>query len=109
MRAFVEDDLNAAYRVEPLEERIDLLCDEMKTRHVDRLKQGTCSLGQGFVFNDILTNLERVADHCSNIAIALIELNADSYDTHGYLLDLKELRSHDFDALYEQYARKYQI
>lgn len=109
VQTFVEDDLNLAYRVEPLEEWIDVLCDEMKGRHVDRLKRGTCSLSQGFVFNDILTNFERVADHCSNIAIAVIELEAYAYDTHGYLLDLKELRSHDFDGLFEQYSNKYKI
>ncbi len=107
--AFVQDDLDMAYRVEPLEERIDILCDEMKVRHVDRLKLGTCSLTQGFVFNDILTNFERVADHCSNIAIAIIELRANAYDTHNYIINLKELRSHDFDRLFDEYTAKYQI
>ena len=95
--------------VEPLEERIDILCDEMKMRHVDRLQQGTCSLSQGFVFNDLLTNFERVADHCSNLAIAMIELKADSYDTHSYVINLKELHSHNFDSLYEYYSDKYEI
>ncbi len=109
IRAFIENDIETAYLVEPLEERIDVMCDEMKVRHVDRLKQGICSLSQGFVFNDILTNFERVADHCSNIAIAIIELEADAYDTHDYIINLKELRSHDFDALLEQYTAKYQI
>ncbi|MBQ9249095.1 MAG: Na/Pi cotransporter family protein [Oscillospiraceae bacterium] len=107
--AFIEDDIDTAYKVEPLEEWIDVLCDEMKSRHVTRLKDGTCSLSQGFVFNDILTNFERVADHCSNIAIAIIELEANEFDAHGYLLDLKELRSHGFDELYQQYSRKYSI
>ena len=107
--AFVEENLEKAYRVEPLEERIDILCDEMKLRHVDRLQQGTCSLGQGFVFNDLLTNYERVADHCSNLAIAMIELASDAYDTHGYVINLKELHSHNFDTYYEEYAAKYDI
>ena len=106
---FVEEDLNKAYRVEPLEEHIDVLCDELKLRHVERLQAGTCSLQIGFVFNDLLTNFERVADHCSNIAIAMIELNRDEYDTHGYLINLKELRSHNFDELYAQYAEKYAV
>ena len=106
---FIDSDLETAYRVEPLEEHIDVMCDEMKKRHVDRLQDGRCSLSQGFVFNDILTNFERVADHCSNLAIALIELNADAYDTHGYLLSLKEQRSHDFDRLYAFYSEKYRI
>ena len=107
--AFIEDDIDVAYKVEPLEEWIDVLCDEMKSRHVTRLKDGTCSLSQGFVFNDIITNFERVADHCSNIAIAIIELEANEFDAHGYLLDLKELRSHGFDELYQEYSKKYSI
>lgn len=107
--AFVESDIEKAYVVEPLEERIDILCDEMKIRHIDRIQQGLCSLSQGFVFNDILTNFERVADHCSNLAIAMIELHGDSYDTHSYVINLKELHSHNFDALYEHYTEKYSI
>ena len=106
---FIEEDLNRAYRVEPLEERIDILCDEMKMRHVDRLQRGECSLPGGFVFNDLLTNFERVADHCSNLAIAMIELHADEYDTHSYVINLKELHSHNFDSLYEEYTQKYEI
>jgi len=107
--AFVNEDLALAYRVEPLEERIDVLCDEMKLNHIDRLQEGVCSLGQGFVFNDLLTNYERVADHCSNIAIAMIELQADAYDTHSYVINLKEFHSHNFDELYEEYTKKYEI
>ena len=107
--AFTEENEAQAYKVEPLEEHIDNLCDEMKLRHVERLQSGHSSLSQGFVFNDILTNCERIADHCSNIAIAIIELSADNYSTHGYVLDLKQQRSHDFDRLYAQFAEKYKI
>ena len=107
--AFTDDDLEKAYMVEPLEEHIDVLCDELKLRHVERLQAGTCSLQIGFVFNDLITNFERVADHCSNIAVAMIELNRDEFQTHDYLINLKELRSHNFDALYAQYAEKYKI
>ena len=107
--AFRDNDVEKAYLVEPLEERIDILCDEMKMRHVDRLQKGACSLSQGFIFNDLLTNYERVADHCSNIAIAIIELQSDCFDTHGYIINLKELRSHDFDRHYEEYSQKYHI
>ncbi len=109
VESFINDDINEAYRVEPLEERIDVLCDEMKLRHIDRLQRGECSLAHGFVFNDLLTNFERVADHCSNIAIALIELHAHEYDTHNYVINLKELHSHDFDTLYAEYSEKYRI
>ena len=76
IEAFVSNDIQQAARVEPLEEIIDGLCDEMKSHHVVRLQSGVCTLGQGFIFNDLLTNYERVADHCSNIAVAIIELES---------------------------------
>ena len=107
--AFISEDYEKAYQVEPLEEHIDVLCDELKLRHVERLQKGECSLQIGFVFNDLLTNFERVADHCSNIAVAMIELNQNEFQAHDYINNLKELRSHNFDALYNQYAEKYKI
>ncbi len=107
--AFVQNDIQLAYKVEPLEEQIDYLCDTMKMHHINRVQEGNCSLQQGFVFNDLLNNFERVADHCSNIAVAVIELNADNFDTHDYLLNLKQLRSHNFDELFAHYSEKYKI
>ena len=107
--AFVENDPQRAARVEPLEEIIDGLCDEMKSHHVDRLQSGACTLGQGFVFNDLLTNYERVADHCSNIAVAIIELESDSFDTHEYLSSVRAMKSHSFDKYYEEYKRQYHL
>ena len=107
--AFTTNDLELAYRIEPLEELIDSLCDEMKLHHVDRLQRGICKLSQGFVFNDLLTNYERVADHCSNIAVAMIELESDSFDTHQYLISLKDVRSHSFDQYYEEYRKKFAL
>ncbi|MBQ9687475.1 MAG: Na/Pi cotransporter family protein [Oscillospiraceae bacterium] len=107
--SFIEEDMEKAYRVEPLEEHIDVLCDELKLRHVERLQTGQCSLQIGFVFNDLITNFERVADHCSNVAIAMIELNQDTFETHDYLINLKELRTHHFDELYAQYAQRYKL
>ncbi len=107
--AFVSGDLEAASRVEPLEEIVDGLCDEMKLHHVDRLQKGVCTLNQGFIFNDLLTNYERVADHCSNIAVAMIELESDSFDTHEYLNSVKEMKSDTFARYYEEYSRIYQI
>ena len=109
VNAFIRNDLSLASRVEPLEELIDDLCDELKLHHVDRLQKGLCTLGQGFVFNDLLTNYERVADHCSNIAVALIELESDSFDTHEYLNSLKELKSDMYERYYEEYRRIYQL
>ena len=107
--AFMKDDIEKAYSVEPLEERVDVLCNELKLRHVERLRSGTCSLEIGFVFNDLLTNFERVADHCSNIAIAMIELNKNEYHAHDYKQNIKELHSNDFDSIYASYAEKYKI
>ena len=105
--AFVDNDIERAYRVEPLEELIDNLCDEMKMHHIDRLQRGICTLHHGFVFNDLLTNLERVSDHCSNIAVAMIELESESFDAHEYINSLIEVRSHCFDEYYEEYSKKY--
>ena len=107
--AFVENDPQRAARVEPLEEIIDGLCDEMKSHHVDRLQSGSCTLNQGFVFNDLLTNYERVADHCSNIAVAIIELESDSFDTHEYLSSVRAMKSHSFARYYEEYQQKYHL
>ena len=105
--AFVRNDLETAYRVEPLEELIDNLCDEMKLHHIDRLQKGICTLHHGFVFNDLLTNLERVSDHCSNIAVAIIELESENFDAHEYINSLIEVRSHGFDEYYDEYSKKY--
>ena len=93
--AFVENDPQRAARVEPLEEIIDGLCDEMKSHHVDRLQSGSCTLNLGFVFNDLLTNYERVADHCSNIAVAIIELESDSFDTQYLGIDKDQCQVQD--------------
>ena len=109
IRAFIMEDLELAKRVEPLEELIDALCDEMKLHHVDRLQKGTCTLLQGFVFNDLLTNYERVADHCSNIAVAMIELEADSFDTHEYLSSVKALKSAAYERYYEEYRQRFSL
>jgi len=109
VEAFVSNDLPLASHVEPLEELIDNLCDEMKLHHIDRIQKGVCTLNQGFVFNDLLTNYERVADHCSNIAVAMIELESDSFDTHEYLNSVKEMKSATFSRYYEEYSGKYKI
>ena len=109
VNAFIRNDLTMASRVEPLEELIDNLCDELKLHHVDRLQKGHCTLLNGFLFNDLLTNYERVADHCSNIAVAMIELESDSFDTHQYLSSIKEMKSDMFERYYEEYSQKYHL
>lgn len=107
--AFTADDTEAARRVEPLEEVIDGLCDEMKLRHVKRLQLGECTLDHGFVYNDLLNNYERIADHCSNIAVAMIELDRDLFDTHEYLNRVKNNAGDSFRRYYAEYSEQYKI
>ncbi len=109
VRAFENDDMALALQVEPLEEVIDSLCDLMRNHHVDRLQQGICTLQHGFVFNDLLTNFERVGDHCSNVAAAMIELEHDLFDTHEYVDSLKLIRTGAFEENYERFRAKYNI
>ena len=106
--AFVENDPQRAARVEPLEEIIDGLCDEMKSHHVDRLQSGSCTLNLGFVFNDLLTNYERVADHCSNIAGCVIDARAHNLNLHETLRQAKTADG-SFQQTYESYVEKYQL
>lgn len=106
--AFVTADPNLAKHVEPLEEVVDDLCDKMKLRHVERLQRGQCTISQGFVFNDLSTNFERVSDHCSNIAVAIIELESgDAFDTHEYLGNIKEKQTPDYQHYYEEYSKQF--
>ena len=84
VKVFCEEDLQLAQKVEPLEETIDYLSEEMKKRHIKRLRKGKCTIEMGFVLSDITTNYERVSDHCSNIAICLLQLNEEGFDTHEY-------------------------
>ena len=97
---FMDEDVDMAKSVEPLEEMIDFLSDELKNRHIARLREGKCTIEQGFVFSDITTNFERISDHCSNIAVSLIEIKDDEYDTHRYLDKVK----HDSARFSEEYA-----
>ncbi len=107
--AFCEDDLETAVKVEPLRELIGILCDELKLRHISRLRVGSCKMTQGFVFNDLLNNLERIAAHCSNIAVAMIELEAEEFDTHEYLRSVKGLKNAGYSRQFEYYEKKYEI
>ena len=107
--AFVGNDLEMAFRVEPLEDTIDGLCDELKLHHIIRLQDGSCTLSMGFVFNDLLTNYERIADHCSNIAVAMIELESDSFDTHEYLRSLREMKTQKYLQYAEEYGIKFAL
>lgn len=107
VRALTQDDQEAAHRVEPLEELIDNLCDEMKHRHIDRLQRGVYTRQNSFVFNDLIANYERVSDHCSNIAVAMIELEHDAFDTHHYVESLMHRKDEEFERYFEEYRSTY--
>lgn len=108
-KAFTEDDLSLARQVAPLEEYIDYMRDTIKQNHVHRLKKEICSLNQGIVFNDIVTNLERVSDLCSNIAVAMIEIREDAFETHEYLNTVRERQGKKFENQYDDYKEKYTL
>ncbi len=108
-QAFIDNDVSLAKQVEPLEEVIDQLCDKIKTRHVERLQTGRCTIQQGFILNDLLTWLERVGDHCSNVALAMLELEDDAFGTHEYLDTLKKAQSQDFINAVNDYKARFAI
>ena len=106
--AFIRHDLEAAYHVEPLEEVIDDLKEQMRTRHILRLQQGACSIETGFIWSDLLNSLERTSDHCSNIAGCIIDLHNHNMNTHEAIRSAK-LDYSDFGRLYSTFAEKYHL
>ena len=109
VKAFVENDLTIAGLIEPLRQYITTMCREMKSRHIARLQQGKCDIPTGFPFNDILTNLDRVAAHCSNIAVAMIELQSDDFDSRKYVKSIAQMRNEEYKANFTFYAAKYPL
>ena len=109
IRAFAEQDVNLAKSIEPLEETIDGINMEVKRRHVRRLRKGKCTIEQGFDLSDIGTDFERIADHCSNIAVGIIEVDEDLYDAHEYIETLKREKSDGFEQAVDFYERKYML
>ena len=107
--AFEKNDVAEAKKVEPLEQVVNELARTVKSRHVERLKNGTCTIELGFVLSDLINNYERIADHCSNIAIAIIEVNRGSFDTHGYIIDIKESKDGDYTNMYNEYRKTYAL
>ena len=107
LRALAERDVEAACGVEPLEEHIDRLCEEMKRRQIERVMHGSRTRQNSFVFNDLITNYERVSDHCSNIALAVIELERDSFEKHSYIRNLMRRDDEAFERSYHDYKDKY--
>ncbi len=106
---FSEADLMKAGNVEPLEQVIDELIKAIKTNHIERLQSGNCTIELGFVLSDLLTNYERISDHCSNIAVALIEVSQNCFDTHEYLNSIKTMDNQSFRERYNEYMIKYKL
>lgn len=108
-KCFIEGDIESAYMVEPIEEVIDDLVEKSKDNHVARLKNGSCTLELGLILNDILINLERISDHCSNIAADKIEMEGGNLHLHEYKKKIKEQKDDKFAHLYSEYSNKYNI
>ena len=107
--SLTSEDLESAKLVEPLEQVIDRLKHKIKASHIQRLKEGHCTVEYGFILSDILTNCERIADHCSNIAVCMLEIAHGSFETHEYLSHVKVDGENDFAAKYAEYKAKYSI
>lgn len=107
MEAYKKNDAELAAKVEPLEQVIDRLTAKIKSNHIERLQSGACTIEMGFILSDMLNNFERISDHCSNIAVAVIELIHGSFDTHKYLTGVKygdDEFKHDYESYKEKYA-----
>ena len=109
MQSFRENNLDLAKQVEPLEEVIDKLNLDIKQRHVKRLRKGKCTIELGFILSDITTNFERISDHCSNIAVCLLEVSEDEFDTHAYVNELKKDDNIDFRSKVLAYEQRYEL
>ena len=106
---FIRSDVALAKEVEPLEDVIDQLRTDLKARHIERLRKGICTIELGFILQDLLTNFERVSDHCSNIAVCLIRIKENSLDTHEYMNELKRLEKSEFMDEFNVYKDKYAL
>ena len=109
MSAFLDDDAQTAAQVEPLEQVIDQVCRKMRQKHTARLQKGKCTIGNGYVFNDLITDFERVSDHCSNIALVIVELLDNSLDVHERSETIKQEHPDHFEEYYEGFAAEYLI
>lgn len=109
IEAFINDDVQLASEIEPLEQVIDNLKEELRARHSKRLQGNTCTIENGMLFFDIINSFERIADHCSNLAVCIIELSNRSYQTHTYLKGVKNHNNKGFMEMFEDYLLKYKI
>lgn len=107
--AFRENDTDMALSVEAMEHVIDYLKHELKKRHIDRLKNGKCSIEQGFIMTDIITSLERISDHCSNVAGCVEEIGRGSLGIHAYAREIVKEPDSEFDKKYQEYRKRYEL
>ena len=107
--SFEQNDVALASVVEPLEDVIDMIHSDVKNNHIRRLQEGICTIEQGFILNDLGTNLERVADHCSNLAVCVIEQERGQFDMHHYLGDVKKYDADGFEEKMKVYREKYTL
>jgi phosphate:Na+ symporter len=105
--SYLKNDVALAKKVEPLQGVIDVICATLKETHVERLQKGICTADQGFIFNDILTNCERISDHSMNVAVAVIRVSPENKDAHAYMHDLKMRKSPEYEKAYRAYYEQY--
>ena len=105
----MNNDLEKAAHVEPLEQVIDVLIGQIKRRHIERLQAGRCTIELGFILNDLLNNCERISDHCSNIAVCVTEIDRGEFDTHEYLNTVKSGNDARYKADFARYAKEYEL
>lgn len=108
-KAFIKNDKDLARKIDPLEEVVDDLCDEIKSNHINRVSKQECTLETGFVFNDILTDYERIADHCSNLAVDIIESGTEGIEAHEYHMNHDYRNDESFKKTFTDYKDKYKI
>ena len=108
LNSFINNDIESAYKIEPLEQVVDGLKEQLRSKHINRLQQGNCTIEAGFIWSDILTNIERTADHCSNIAVCIIDTAQNRLDLHELLKSIKE-DNPEFNKLYKEYSEKYSL
>ena len=109
LKAFTEDSVEYATQIEPLEEVIDDIIAEVRANHIMRLQKGQCTIEYGFVLADFLNNIERVSDHCSNVAVSIIDVASMNFDSHEYLQAVKSGDNNYFRIKYTEYRNKYSI
>ena len=109
VKSFTEDDIDLARQVEPLRITVRMLCAELKRNHIVRLQSGNCDAINGFVFNDLFTNLERIVAHCSDIAVAMMEFESDDFNTHQYLKDMRNSEGSGIAKDVNYYSDKYSV